>query len=316
MLLRSHLFLKTLKTHTHVCLTFRTQGLWATTPTSGEKMKRNTEVSLLLPNTGTTYNYNGGIMNAVSLGKRGWMACGLGPDKFGFTDVENSKIGVIRLPTTHTAYAEDQKGPETNAAKGVHDSTKCLENGKADADCCAAPDASKCADGYKFYYTGKNCKSHYQIFECWKPDPATDPTFKYNWRWLDTPAKTSPDKAARVGMVNLAHFSKGGENSGRLLIGWTPAMATQGLADEFVVSEVTVGTDDGAAGKLAGEPLKLVGGGWGEDNVWTYMAKTGCVAAPTAWMGKAPGGSFTVTGTGKSNTCDRSCSDGVLVLVL
>ena len=149
--------------------------LWATTPS-----KRNSEVSLLVPAQGSTYNYAGGAMNAVSLGEKGWMACGLGPDKHAYTDAAHSTIGVIRLPQTHTAFAEDH-APLPSDRRGVHDPNKCLEKGKFDKarcivmyvgmcggvcvdmcvdmlpqDCCAAASDSGCADGYVFF-----CHSSY-----------------------------------------------------------------------------------------------------------------------------------------------------------
>ena len=80
-------------------------------------------------------------------------------------------------------------------------------------------------------------------------------------------------------------------------------MATQGIADEYMVSELTVD------GELAGEPLRLVATGWGEDNSWEYMRGTGCVVFAFAWMGDGgPGANFPIEGSARTTKTMRLTS--------
>ncbi len=107
---------------------------------------------------------------------------------------------------------------------------------------------------------------------------------RYQWNWLYLPA---PDPALgrpkRVGMAAMAYFDTRGENSQRMLVGWSPSIAFQGIAQEYVVSELD------RKGRLRGAPYRLKTAGWGEDNRWITMPNSGCVVFPFAWVGDAPG---------------------------
>eukprot|EP00808_Paulinella_micropora_P027304 g3957.t1 len=113
----------------------------------------------------------------------------------------------------------------------------------------------------------------------------------YPFKWLNTPPPTDNSSAPRVGMANLMHFGVGGENSGRILLGWSPSMKTQGITSEYVVAEVN---ENGA---ILGNPSVLNKTGWGEDNVWGYLPGSGCVVFAFAWMGNGgPGNNYGVIG--------------------
>lgn len=121
---------------------------------------------------------------------------------------------------------------------------------------------------------------------------------RYQWQWLYLP---DPDPALererRFGMANMAYFDTKGEQSDRLLLGWSPSMATQGIAQEYVVSEID------RSGQLRGSAFTLEGAGWGEDNLWQTMPSSGCVVFPFAFSGDAPGGNYPVENN------DRLASD-------
>jgi hypothetical protein len=110
---------------------------------------------------------------------------------------------------------------------------------------------------------------------------------RYQWNWLYLP---EPDPALgrpkRVGMAAMAYFDKRGENSPRMLVGWSPSIAFQGIAQEYVVSELD------RDGRLRGQAYRLKSAGWGEDNRWVTMPNSGCVVFPFAWVGDAPGRDF------------------------
>ncbi|MCU0664938.1 MAG: hypothetical protein MUC50_21765 [Myxococcota bacterium] len=114
---------------------------------------------------------------------------------------------------------------------------------------------------------------------------------RYQWDWLYLP---EPDESLglekRAGMANMAYFDTKGEDSERLLIGWSPTMEFQGIAKEYVVSEMD------RNGKLRGEALRLPKSGWGEDNLWTTMPNSGCVVFPFAWVGDSPGSDYPIEG--------------------
>jgi MYXO-CTERM domain-containing protein len=113
---------------------------------------------------------------------------------------------------------------------------------------------------------------------------------RYDWHWLALP-DASDGSSPRFGFANLAYFDTRDENSERLLLGWSPATRTQGITDEYVVSEVD------RQGQLRGEPLTLDGAGWGEDNRWVTMPSSGCVVFPFAWAGDSgPGGDYPLEG--------------------
>ncbi|MEN9577714.1 MAG: hypothetical protein RJA70_723 [Pseudomonadota bacterium] len=112
---------------------------------------------------------------------------------------------------------------------------------------------------------------------------------RYPWNWLYLP---EPDPALgrerRVGMAAMAYFDTQGEDSQRLLVGWSPTIMFQGIASEYVVSEID------REGRLRGQALRLKDAGWGEDNLWATMPESGCVVFPFAWVGDAPGGDYPI----------------------
>jgi hypothetical protein len=118
-------------------------------------------------------------------------------------------------------------------------------------------------------------------------EEATGVVVRYPWDWLALP---EPDPARiehkRAGFANMAYFSPQGEDSERLLAGWSPSTQRQGITSEFVVSEID------REGRLRGEALTLESAGWGEDNLWVTMPNSGCVVFPFAWIGDAPGGNY------------------------
>jgi hypothetical protein len=94
---------------------------------------------------------------------------------------------------------------------------------------------------------------------------------------------------ARFGSANVAYFSTEGEASERLLLGWSPDIAFQGITSDFVVSEID------RQGRLRGDPLVLDRTGWGEDNRWVTIPDSGCVVFPFAWTGDGgPGNSYPI----------------------
>jgi hypothetical protein len=110
---------------------------------------------------------------------------------------------------------------------------------------------------------------------------------RHQWNWLFLPEPDSNRaEFKRAGMANLAYFSTEGEDSERLLVGWSPSVEFQGITSEYVVSEVD------REGRLRGEPLTLTAAGWGEDNLWATMPNSGCVVFPFAWIGDGPGTSY------------------------
>jgi hypothetical protein len=119
---------------------------------------------------------------------------------------------------------------------------------------------------------------------------------RYQWNWLYLP---EPDPALkrekRAGMAAMAYFSGAGEDSTRLLVGWSPTIVFQGIAAEYVVSEMD------RSGRLRGAPFRLQTAGWGEDNRWTTMPNSGCVVFPFSWVGAAPGGAYPIEGTAASS---------------
>lgn len=116
----------------------------------------------------------------------------------------------------------------------------------------------------------------------------------HEWRWLDLPSAQDGNRP-RYGFANMAHFGTEGENSERLLLGWSPATRTQGITGEYVVAEMD------RSGRIRGEAMTLEEGGWGEDNRWTTMPNSGCVVAPFAWSGSdGPGQDYPIEGSDPS----------------
>lgn len=120
---------------------------------------------------------------------------------------------------------------------------------------------------------------------------------RYQWNWLQLP---EPDPALerekRAGLAAMAYFAPDGEDSERLLVGWSPTIEFQGLAREYVVSELD------RDGQLRGQPLRLTAAGWGEDNRWQTMPNSGCVVFPFAWVGEAPGNDYPFEADGREAT--------------
>jgi hypothetical protein len=119
---------------------------------------------------------------------------------------------------------------------------------------------------------------------------------RYQWNWLYLPEPEGSNER-RVGMANMAYFSTDGDSSQRLLAGWSPSIAFQGITDEYLVSEID------RDGNLRGQPFRLTGAGWGEDNRWETMPDSGCVVFPLAWVGDAPGNNYPIEQE------DRAASD-------
>jgi hypothetical protein len=112
----------------------------------------------------------------------------------------------------------------------------------------------------------------------------------HEFRWLDLP-NASDGTRPRFGFANMAYFAPDGEDSERLLLGWSPATQTQGITTEYMVAEMD------RLGRIRGEPMTLEGAGWGEDNRWTTMANSGCVVFPFAWSGEdGPGNDYPIEG--------------------
>ncbi len=112
---------------------------------------------------------------------------------------------------------------------------------------------------------------------------------RHQWNWLYLP---DPDPALgrekRFGMAAMAYFDMRGEESERLLVGWSPSIAFQAITPEYLVSEID------RKGQLRGSPVRVKSAGWGEDNLWTTMPNSGCVVFPFAWVGAAPGGDYPI----------------------
>ena len=89
----------------------------------------------------------------------------------------------------------------------------------------------------------------------------------------------------------MAYFDTAGEDSERLLVGWSPTTGDRGRTGEYLVSEMD------REGNLVGAPLRLQNAGWGEDNLWQTMPNSGCVVFPFAHVGDAPGQAYPNHGT-------------------
>lgn len=100
----------------------------------------------------------------------------------------------------------------------------------------------------------------------------------YPWRWIETDTVCSPTNGENrlAGMVQLHNFGLGGENSGRVLLGYSPTRKHTS-SNEFHAVEID------AEGNFLHAPVVLQRGGWGVDNLGTYMPGSGCVVFPYAW---------------------------------
>ena len=100
----------------------------------------------------------------------------------------------------------------------------------------------------------------------------------YPWTWIETDTVCAPTNGEDrlAGMVQLHNFGLGGENSGRILMGYSPTR-THTASNEFHAVEID--TD----GNFLHAPIVLQRGGWGVDNTGTYMPGSGCVVFPYTW---------------------------------
>lgn len=106
----------------------------------------------------------------------------------------------------------------------------------------------------------------------------------YPWRWIDrdlVPPAAGGSKPL-PGMVQLHNFGTDGEQSGRILLGYSPTRGHTS-SDQFHAVEID------AEGNFLHAPVVLQRGGWGVDNVGTYMPGSGCVVFPFTWVDPAEG---------------------------
>jgi hypothetical protein len=108
---------------------------------------------------------------------------------------------------------------------------------------------------------------------------------KYPWRWIALDEVCAPangdDRLA--GIVQLHNWGLGGEDSGRILMGYAPKRGHT-RASEFHAVEVN------RDGLFLHDPVLLHRGGWGIDTLGTYMPGSGCVVFPYTWVPDDPEG--------------------------
>jgi hypothetical protein len=113
----------------------------------------------------------------------------------------------------------------------------------------------------------------------------------YPWHWIPLDDVCEPTKGGDrlAGMVQLHHWGLGGEDSGRILMAYSPTRSHT-RSTEFHVVEVDT------EGNMLHDPVVLQKGGWGIDTLGTYMPGSGCVVFPLTWVPDAPdtgaGGSY------------------------
>ncbi|MFK7988496.1 MAG: hypothetical protein AB8I08_20915 [Sandaracinaceae bacterium] len=102
----------------------------------------------------------------------------------------------------------------------------------------------------------------------------------YEWNWVDQDDLCAPTRGRdpRVGMAQIHNWGLGGEDSGRVLLGYSPAVTHPGRTNEYHVVEVD------PAGTPLHDPVLLQRGGWGVDSLGTYMPGSGCVVFPHTWI--------------------------------
>ena len=107
---------------------------------------------------------------------------------------------------------------------------------------------------------------------------------EYPWNWVDLESVCAPTKGwdRRAGMVQIHNWGLGGEDSGRILLGYSPAMRHPGKANEYHVVEVD------EQGTFLHDPVVLQRGGWGVDSLGTHMPGSGCVVFPFTWIPDDP----------------------------
>lgn len=102
--------------------------------------------------------------------------------------------------------------------------------------------------------------------------------YAWNWIGLDDLCAPTRGREPRVGMPQLHNWGLGGEDSGRILLGYSPSMSHPGRSNEYHVVEV----DEN--GTLLHDPVLLQRGAWGVDSLGTYMPGSGCVVFPHTWV--------------------------------
>lgn len=113
----------------------------------------------------------------------------------------------------------------------------------------------------------------------------------YPWKWLDSDNICAPAKGGErlAGMVQLHNWGLGGEDSGRVLMGYSPTRGHT-RSGEFHAVEVDID------GNFLHDPVLLHRGGWGIDTLGTYMPGSGCVVFPLTWVPddpeEGPGGGY------------------------
>lgn len=105
----------------------------------------------------------------------------------------------------------------------------------------------------------------------------------YPWTWIDQDRVCAPTKGGEplAGMVQLHNWGAGGEDSGRILMGYSPTRSHTS-AEEFHAVEVDT------EGNFLHAPVLLQRGGWGIDTLGTYMPGSGCVVFPLTWNPDEP----------------------------
>lgn len=105
----------------------------------------------------------------------------------------------------------------------------------------------------------------------------------YPWTWIDRDEVCAPTKGGErlAGIVQLHNWGLGGEDSGRILMGYAPTREHT-KAGEFHAVEVD------KDGELLHDPVVLERGGWGIDTLGTYMPGSGCVVFPYTWTADEP----------------------------
>jgi len=108
---------------------------------------------------------------------------------------------------------------------------------------------------------------------------------EYPWSWIDVDDVCAPTKGGErlAGIVQLHNWGLGGEDSGRILMGYAP---TRGHTKAGEFHAVEVDKD----GTFLHDPVLLQRGGWGIDTLGTYMPGSGCVVFPYTWVPDDPEG--------------------------
>jgi hypothetical protein len=106
----------------------------------------------------------------------------------------------------------------------------------------------------------------------------------YAWNWVDVDDTCAPTKGGdrRAGKAQIHNWGLGGEDSGRILLGYVPKMGHTGNSNEHHVVEVN------ERGLFMHDPVVLQKGGWGIDSLGTHMPGSGCVVFPLAWVPDDP----------------------------